>query len=76
MAYVKVDKGSFSIILTDLSRANTGWLAVGAPSVTGRLDAFINGLLANYLVFIMLGIVTVLLLLTQFGLTSRLTKSV
>jgi len=75
MAYIKVDKGPFSIMLTDLSRGNTGWLAVGAPVVAGRWDALTNGLLANFLVFIMLGLVVVVLLLTQCGLTSRLAMS-
>ena len=74
MAYVKVGSGAFSIHLTDSS--TTTWLAIGAPSVTGRLDALINGLLANYFMFIMLGLLAGVLLLTQCGLTSRLTKSV
>jgi len=75
MAYIKVDKAPFSIMLTDLSSGNTGWLAVGAPVVTGRWDALTNGLLANYFVFIMLGLAAGVLVVTQYGLTRRLTMS-
>lgn len=74
MAYVKVGSGAFSVHLVDSSA--TTWLAVGAPFVTGRLDALTNGLLAKYPVFLIFGLMAVLLLLTQFGLTSRVTKSV
>jgi hypothetical protein len=73
MAYAKVDNGAFSIHLADSS--TTTWLAVGAPTVSGRLDALTNSLLANYFVFILLGIVVAVLLLTQCGLTSTVTKS-
>ncbi|MGA9032916.1 MAG: hypothetical protein WB402_10400 [Sulfuricaulis sp.] len=76
MAYIKVDRGPFSIMLTDFSSRNTGWLAVGAPVVTGRLDALTNVLLAKYPMFLILGLIVVVLLLTQYGLTSRVTKSV
>jgi hypothetical protein len=74
MAYAKVDNGAFSIHLGDTSA--TTWVAIGAPTATGRLDALTNGLLANFLVFIMLGLVAVVVLLAQCGLTSRVTKSV
>jgi len=42
--------------------------------VRGRLDALINGLLTNYFVFIMLGLVAGVLLITLSGLTNRITK--
>ncbi len=61
LGYVSINKGPFSIILTDLSRENTGWLAVGAPNVVGRLDALINKLLAGYPVFIIFGLVIIVL---------------
>ena len=76
MAYIKVDKGPLSIMLTDSSRENSGLLAVGAPVVTGRLDALINDLLANYLIFILLGFAAVVLFVTQCGLTGHVTKTV
>ena len=53
----------------------TAWLAVGAPFVTGRLDALTNGLLANYFVFIVLGMAVVVVLIIHGNLTSRLTKT-
>ncbi len=73
MAYINVGNGAFSIHLTDSS--TTAWLAVGAPSVAGRLDALIHGLLKNYFVFIMLGLALGILSVLVSGLTSRVTKS-
>ena len=43
---------------------------------SGRLDAFTSGLLANYHLFLMGGLVAAVSLLTQCGLKSRLTESV
>lgn len=73
MAYTKVGNGAFSIHLVDSS--TTAWLAVGSPSVTGRLDALTNGLLAKYPAFLILGLIVVVLLLTKCGLTSHVIKS-
>ncbi len=73
MAYAKIANGEFSIHLGDTSA--TTWVAIGAPTATGRLDALTNALLANFLVFIMLGLAAVVVLLTQCGLTSRVTNS-
>lgn len=70
IAYAMVDSSAFSIQLTDMS--NTAWLAVGAPSVSGRLDEFTSHLLANYHLFIMLGLVALVLMLTQCGLTNSM----
>lgn len=72
MVYVKVANGPFLIHLTDSSA--TAWLAIGQPFVAGRLDAFTNGLLTNYFVFIFLGLLLGLLLLTQSGLTNHVTR--
>ncbi len=69
MAYFRVENGAFSIHITDSS--TTAWLAVGAPFVTGRLDAFINDLLSSYFMFILIGFVPVVVLLTQCGLTNH-----
>ena len=74
MAYVKVESGAFSIKITDSS--TTAWVAIGAPLVMGKLDALINGLLANYLVFMLLGLVGGVSLITVSGLTNRITKSI
>lgn len=70
MVYIKVDKGSFSILLSDFNRGTSGWMAVGAPFVAGRLDAFINLLLAKSYVFMLLGLITGILLLILYGLKS------
>jgi hypothetical protein len=69
-AYAKVGKGAFSIHLSDASA--TTWVAVGGPCLTGRLDALTNSLLAHYRVFLTLGLVAIMSLLAQCGLTSRL----
>jgi len=74
MAYAQISNGEFSIKLDDTSTST--WLAVGMPAVTGRLDAFINALLAKYYIFLSFGLISVLLMQLHFGLTSRETKSV
>jgi len=56
--------------------STTDGMAVSAIIKTGRLDKVINHLLVSYHVFIMLGFAAVVALLTQFGLTRRLTESV
>lgn len=73
-AYFKVDKGPFFIVLADLG--NTGWLAVAAPAVAGRLDGLTNDLLANYRVFIALGLAAMVLALARHGLRIRAARSV
>jgi hypothetical protein len=69
MAFAKVRTGAFSIVVTDESASF--WLAVGAPVMTGRLDSLVSRLLASYPVFIMLGLVAGVLLVTRHGLLSR-----
>lgn len=71
MVYMKVDKGAFSIMLTDFSRGNAGWLAVGSPLVIGRLDSLVNVLLAKYSVFLIFGTIVMVSLLTQHTLTKK-----
>jgi len=66
LAYVKVNKGPFSISLTDSSAA--GWLAVGAPRIASRFDTRINNLLYQYYVFILIGIVAFIIQLILQGL--------
>jgi hypothetical protein len=68
MAYAMVGSGAFSIHLTDASTLT--WLAVGAPIVAGRLDELINILLANHAVFVMVGLVVGVLLMTVDGLAN------
>lgn len=50
MAYVHVDGGPFTIVLTDKSA--TTWVAVGAPTISEGLAPLVNLLLANYAAFI------------------------
>ena len=52
---VKVPKGLFSIRLIDQS--SKIWAAFGMPVEVGRLDRFVDILLANYNVFLILGLV-------------------
>lgn len=73
-AFVKIDTGTFSINLIDSSPTN--WLAIGAPVVRGRYDAFINVLLSNYHLFILLGLMAIMLLLIQYVITIRAVKTV
>lgn len=73
MVYVKLHGGPFSLHLTDSSA--TAWLAVGAPFVTGRLDALTDRLLANYPVFIVLGLSIGIWLMTSGGVVSYDIKS-
>ena len=74
IATVAVDKGPFAIHLTDSS--STVWMAAGVPSVTGKLDELTRYILANYLAFIILGLVAGVLLLVQSGLTTKRAKLV
>ena len=53
--YMKIRKGIFSIHLTDLNPEI--WVAVGMPVEIGRLDRFVNTLLSNYYIFLIMGIV-------------------
>jgi hypothetical protein len=69
IAYADVKKGPFSLVLSDASNAN--WFAIEAPYVVGRLDAFTKRLLANYFLFISLGIILGFLLLTQRVIARR-----
>lgn len=73
-AYIEIERGPFSIILTDQDRGPTGWLAVGAPVVSGRLDALTSALLASFSIFIGLGATAAVLLLTHCALTSQATR--
>lgn len=61
-----------AILPPNLSRPVTSTsidsLAIGTPVVTGRLDALVKLLLANYLVFILLGLVALVVLARQSGL--------
>lgn len=74
VAYVKAGSGAFFIHLTDGSTTN--WLAVGTPSVVGRLDVLTKALLAMYPVFMMLGLVAEALSVWQCGPKSRVAESV
>jgi hypothetical protein len=60
--YAKVNKGPFSITLTDSSR--TAWMAVSMPSVAGSLDRLIDKLLSRYYLFIGLGLAILTVLIT------------
>ena len=73
MAYVKVDKGPFTIQINDLS--NTAWVAMGYPILVGRLDLMIYSLLDNYLSVSMLGLFVGMLLLIHCYLSHFLKKS-
>jgi hypothetical protein len=55
MAYSWVDKGDFSLHLTDTSK--TTWLAVGAPTLIGSLDPLVNRMLSGFWMFLLLGAV-------------------
>jgi hypothetical protein len=70
IAYAHVDKGPFSLFLSTSSNAGE-WFAIEAPYVIGRLDGFIKQLLDNYFLFILLGMITGLALLTQQILVNR-----
>jgi len=61
--YIRVNQGPFSILISDLSSANTGWVAVGVPSVAGRLDMITRALLLYFPLFIMAGLAFMFLLL-------------
>ena len=61
MGYVPVAKGDFSLHLVDTSK--TTWLAVGGPTLMGRLDPIADSMLSHYWFFLMLG---ALLLLFTF----------
>ena len=70
--YVKVRNGTFSVHITDLS--TTTWVAVGVPSVVGKLDLPTNRLLAHWSFFVMLGLVGGVFLMTVSGLKSHETQ--
>jgi hypothetical protein len=54
IARARIGRAAFSLHLTDAS--STDWLAVGAPTVVGRLDKATNALLVRYPAFIVLGV--------------------
>jgi hypothetical protein len=63
IAHASVGKGPFAINLIDASP--NGWVAVGAPYMVGRFDAFTAAILQNYQVFIVIGICLLLAGLVQ-----------
>jgi len=66
-AYGKVNSGDFSIILKDSSRSK--WIAMAGPIVEGRLDNLTDYILLRYPFFILLGILGLLFIMVQTGLT-------
>lgn len=67
-ALVTIDKGPFTIVLTDTNRGSAGWLAIGTPVPQGKWDAFTKDVLADSLVFILLGLAAAILSAAQYGL--------
>jgi hypothetical protein len=65
-AYIKVDKGPFSVCLTDSSK--TAWMAIGAPVMVSRFDKRVDNLLSHYYVFIVIGFMISLLIIILTGL--------
>jgi len=63
--YFSVDKGAFSILLTDSNNGYAGWLAIGEPLVVGRLDDFVELLLTHCSLLIFIGMLMVLLFLSR-----------
>lgn len=70
LAYVKVGQGPFAICVTDSS--TTGWLAIGAPNTKSRLEGRVNSLLDHYYMFIVIGLVAFVLVLSLTGMEMRL----
>ena len=71
-AYAKVKDSEFSLLLTDSSA--TTWLAVGMPSVSSKLDAINNKLLAHYYLPLILGLSLVVFLFFKNGLLKELAR--
>jgi len=61
--YARVNEGPFSLLITDANSADSGWIAVGAPGIAGRLDVLINRLLISHTMFIILGLTIVIILI-------------
>ena len=69
-AHAKIsNSGEFSVVLTDSS--TTTWLAVGTPTVISKLDQYTNRLLSHYYLFVILGFVLLIFLLTQNSMISE-----
>ncbi len=68
-AYGKIDSGDFSIILKDSSRST--WIAIAGPIVKGKLDNLTDRILLRYPFFILLGILGLLFLIVQSGLSKK-----
>lgn len=65
VVYAKVNNGPFYIELTDGNPSF--WVAIGAPSVVGRLDALTNCLVGSNFLFVMVGFWVILLLMLWPG---------
>lgn len=63
LAHTRVGEGPFTINIIDESP--NGWVAVGAPYMVGRLDAFTRSTMQHYQVYIILGICLLLAGLVQ-----------
>lgn len=66
--YTKVDAGPFSIVLSKSSASS--WFAIEAPTVVGKLDAFIKSLLASSIWFMVAGLVIGITFWVHYGLTN------
>jgi hypothetical protein len=67
--YAKIDKGPFSIRLTDSS--TTTWMAISMPSASGRLDWLVEKTHYKYYLFLFLGVVLIVFLATKHVLTDK-----
>jgi hypothetical protein len=67
--YAKVDKGPFSIRITDSS--TTTWMAITMPLPLGRIDRLVEKTYYKYYLFLFLGVAMVLFLIMKHILTDK-----